>query len=288
MMVPSKQTTPLPLPSRDHEVVASAVTGNPVPAAVSAGGGATEMSPANTMSVLNFEIVVLVASNLPSNNRGIYEAMLECMLADPVESEVEAPEFAMPAAATLAEAAAPADGEPTLGATATGQLSPVQAGDVRGLVPSTASEVAEEVLEESAAETKLTLVATSPSTARVDSSAADVPESSSLRTATPVDETAPATSPSLAALQEHDTPGSVARAASLEIQEIAEGSGVTQPSELEEDDARILNLAASRGRLPWRRVQTLRMRSPQLVTLSSAGCREHATHSTSSFFLLPW
>jgi hypothetical protein len=42
------------------------------------------------------------------------------MLADPVESEVEVPEPAVSVAATSAEAAVPAGGEPMSGATAEG------------------------------------------------------------------------------------------------------------------------------------------------------------------------
>jgi hypothetical protein len=98
------------------------------------------------MSALNFKIIDLDDPDLPSNDRDIYEAMLERMLADPMELEVEASESAAPAAATSAEAAVPASKEPTLGATAERQLSPVQAGDVGGSAPSAASDAAEEVV----------------------------------------------------------------------------------------------------------------------------------------------
>jgi hypothetical protein len=164
------------------------------------------------MSALNFKIIDLDDPDLPSNDRDIYEAMLERMLADPMELEVEASESAAPAAATSAEAAVPASKEPTLGATAERQLSPVQAGDVGGSAPSAASDAAEEVVGEPTIGMEWTLVAPSPPTVGVGLTEVEAPETLSPARA-PVDETTPTTSPSLVAPQEHDAPGSVAREA---------------------------------------------------------------------------
>jgi hypothetical protein len=99
-------------------------------AAAQVGGGATEVSTTDTMSAINFEIIDLDTPDLPSNDRDIYEVMLERILTDPVEFEVEVPESAVPADATSVEAAVPADEGPTSGATAAGQLMSGQAGDV--------------------------------------------------------------------------------------------------------------------------------------------------------------
>jgi hypothetical protein len=75
-----------------------------------------EASLFGTWSAFNFEVIDLDATKLPSNDRDIYEAVLERMLTDPVELENEAPEAAMSAAASFAEAAASASGEPMSGA----------------------------------------------------------------------------------------------------------------------------------------------------------------------------
>jgi hypothetical protein len=85
VMVSNEQTTPPPLPTRDHEAVALAVLENLVPVAAQAGGGATELLTTDTMSAINFKIIDLDAPDLPSNDRDIFEAVLKRMLADPVE-----------------------------------------------------------------------------------------------------------------------------------------------------------------------------------------------------------
>jgi hypothetical protein len=161
----TEQIAPPPPLAREHEVKALAAAETPVPAAAHAGGGATEVSATDTMSASILEIIDLDALDLPSNDQDIYEAMLEHILADPVESEVEAPESAVPAAATSAEAAVPANEKPMSSATAAGQLTPGQAGDVGGFVPSAPLEAAEEVLGEPVTGTELTLVAPLPPTA---------------------------------------------------------------------------------------------------------------------------
>jgi hypothetical protein len=205
--------------------------------------GSAEVSTNDAMSSSILEIIHLDALDFPNNDRDIYEARLERMLADLVESGAEASESAAPVAATSADVAELTNEGPASDATVVGKVMSGQAGGVRGPVPSIASEAAEEVLGESAVGAELTLVMPSPPTAGVDSAAAEAPESSSLWPAAPVDETVPTASPSLADPQEHDALGSVAGATSPEIQEIREGSGAAQLPELEEGDTRIFDLA---------------------------------------------
>jgi hypothetical protein len=76
------------------------------------------------LSTINFEVIDLDTTELPSNDRDIYEVVLERMLSDPVESEVEVPDVAAPSAVTSAEVAASASDEPVSGATTVGQLTP--------------------------------------------------------------------------------------------------------------------------------------------------------------------
>jgi hypothetical protein len=133
--------------------------------------------------------------------------------------------------------------EPAPDATEAGQLTPGQARVVGGLEASATSEATQEVLGEPATGTELTLVASSPPVAVVDSTVADAPKSLSLLPATPVDKAAPAVSLTISASQEHDVLGSAAGVASPEIQEAGEGSGAGLLSELEEGSARVSNLA---------------------------------------------
>jgi hypothetical protein len=78
---------------------------------------------ADAMSTDILEIIDLNAPDLPSNDRDIYEVVLEQMLANSVESGVEASNFVAPVAAASAEAAEPANKEPAPDATAVGQLA---------------------------------------------------------------------------------------------------------------------------------------------------------------------
>jgi hypothetical protein len=112
------QTVPPPLPTRVHEAAAPASSEIPVPVTTLVGGGVTEASVFGAWSTINFEVINLDATELPSNYRDIYVAVLEHMLVDPVESEIEVPKAATSAAATSADVAASASGEPVPGATA--------------------------------------------------------------------------------------------------------------------------------------------------------------------------
>jgi hypothetical protein len=108
----AEQTTPPTLPTKEPEAVVPAVIENPVPVAAQAGGSATEVSATDAMCAINFEVINLDTPYLSSNDRDIYEAVLESMLANPVELGVEAPESVAPAAASSDEAVAPVGGSP--------------------------------------------------------------------------------------------------------------------------------------------------------------------------------
>jgi hypothetical protein len=97
MMVFAEQTTPPTLPTKELEAVVPAVIENPVPVEAQAGGSAMEVSATDTMCAINFKVINLDTPDLSSNDRDIYEAVLESMLANPVELGVEAPESAAPA-----------------------------------------------------------------------------------------------------------------------------------------------------------------------------------------------
>jgi hypothetical protein len=195
----TEQFVPPPLLARGHEIEASAAAETPVPAAAEAGGDVAEVSTADAMSTSILEIIDLDASDLPSNDRDIYEAVLEQILADPVELGVEALESAAPVDMASAEAAEPANEELAPGATTVGQLTSGQAEVAKDLEPSATSEAAKEVLGEPAASAELPLTASSPPTAGVDSTTANAPELSSLQPTTPVEEAAPMASPFLLA-----------------------------------------------------------------------------------------
>jgi hypothetical protein len=117
------------------------------------------MAYAMSVSILN--IIDLDAPDLPSNDKDIYEVMLERMLADLVESRVEAFESAAPMAVASAEAVEPANEEPTPGATAARQLTPGQAGVTKGPEPLTTPEAAKEDLGEPATGAESTLAMSS-------------------------------------------------------------------------------------------------------------------------------
>jgi hypothetical protein len=112
MMVFAERTTPPTLPTKELEAVVPAVIENPVPVEAQAGGSAMEVSATDTMCAINFKVINLDTPDLSSNDRDIYEAVLESMLANPVELGVEAPESAAPAAASSDEAMAPVGGSP--------------------------------------------------------------------------------------------------------------------------------------------------------------------------------
>jgi hypothetical protein len=138
------------------------------------------VSTADAMFASILEIIDLDAPDLPNNDRDIYEAVLEWMLAEPVGSEVEAPEFAAPVVAASAETVEPVNEEHTPAATTGGQLTLDQPGVVRGPKPSATSEAAKEVLAEPAFGAALTLDMPPPPTEGVDSTRAGARESSSL------------------------------------------------------------------------------------------------------------
>jgi hypothetical protein len=113
--------------------------------------GASEALEPGAWSTINLGVIDLDTTELQSNDRDIYEAVLECMLANPVELGIEAPEAATSTAAASADVGASSSGALMPGATSTEQPTPGQGGDVGGPAPSIASKAAEGVLGESVA-----------------------------------------------------------------------------------------------------------------------------------------
>jgi hypothetical protein len=145
------------------------------------------------------------------------------MLADPVESEIVAPEAATSADASSIEVAASTSGEPEPDAVVAGQPTLSQGGYVGGPVPSVASEAAEGVLEDPAAGAESAVIAPLLLTAGVvvdappppivgaDKRAVEVVELSSLQPTAAVKEVALATSQPIVVPQERDAPEGAAR-----------------------------------------------------------------------------
>jgi hypothetical protein len=91
VMVSAEQVIPPPPPASDHEAITLAETETPTPATAPTGGGAAEASVSGAWSTINLGVIDLDATELPCNDWDIYEVVLECMLADPVKSEIDAP-----------------------------------------------------------------------------------------------------------------------------------------------------------------------------------------------------
>jgi hypothetical protein len=83
-----------------------------------------EASTFGAWSTINLGVIDLDATELPSNDRDIYEAVLERMLADSVELEIVAPEAAMSGISSFAEAVTAASGEPVSDTVVVGQPVP--------------------------------------------------------------------------------------------------------------------------------------------------------------------
>jgi hypothetical protein len=143
VMVHVEQVVPLPPPAREHEAIALVATETPSPVAAQTGGGAAEALASSAWSTINVGVIYLDATELPSNDLDIYEAVLERMLANPVELGIEVPRAATSSTAISADAGASTTGAPAPGAAATEQPTPGQGGDVGGLVPSATSQAAE-------------------------------------------------------------------------------------------------------------------------------------------------
>jgi hypothetical protein len=80
VMVSAERIVPPPPPSRDHEAIESSATETSVPAAESVGGRATGASTSGALFAVNIGVIDLDATELPSNDRDIFEAVPECML----------------------------------------------------------------------------------------------------------------------------------------------------------------------------------------------------------------
>jgi hypothetical protein len=111
----------------------------------------TGASASGALSAVDLGVIDLDATKLPSNDRDIFEAVLERILADPVDTEVEVLEPATSVTAIVTDVAGLAGRELTCGATASEQTAPNQGESIGGLMIPTASEAVEEVLREPAA-----------------------------------------------------------------------------------------------------------------------------------------
>lgn len=145
-------------------------------------------------STVNLGVIDLYATDITSNDRDIFEPVLERVLADPAEPETEAPEAVTSAVASSAEAAAQVGWESMPGATTTEQPTSGQGGDGEGLMASAMSEAAEEILGEPAVGADLTAVAPPPLTVVADAGAAEEAELPLLCPVVPIGEVAPTTS----------------------------------------------------------------------------------------------
>jgi hypothetical protein len=84
VMVSVERTVPLPPPTLDHEAMAPAVAETLAPSTAFASEGMMGASTSGALSAINFGIVDLDTTDLQNNNRDIFEAVLERILADPV------------------------------------------------------------------------------------------------------------------------------------------------------------------------------------------------------------
>jgi hypothetical protein len=119
MMVPTEQIAPPPLPAGDHEAVTPAATETPVVVMMPAVRGVAAAPAFRNWSTINLGVINLDAIEHPSNDRDIFEAMLERVLADPKESGVEVPGAATSSVAASTDAGASSSGALMPGTAAT-------------------------------------------------------------------------------------------------------------------------------------------------------------------------
>jgi hypothetical protein len=136
-------------------------------------GGVEDASLFRNWSSLGIRVIDLDATELPSNDWEIFEAVEERVLADLVESEFEVPGDVASAVAAFADAGATSDGAPALGAIVLEQPMPDQGGDVGHPVPSITSKEVEGVLREPAAGAESAVIAPPLPTAGADESATE-------------------------------------------------------------------------------------------------------------------
>jgi hypothetical protein len=160
----------------------------------------------SSWSIHDVGVIDLDATELPRNDREIFDAMVERVFTDPAILEAEVPGAATSVAATSAEAGASSSVALVPDATVLEQLAPGQGGDVGGLTPSVVPEAAEGVLGESAAGVESVVTAPAlliagvildappPSIAGAVESVAEVAELSSVQLAVTIEEAAPVVS----------------------------------------------------------------------------------------------
>jgi hypothetical protein len=231
VMVPVDHGAPPPPPARDLEAVAPDVPETPAAVKVPSTGGAENAPTFGSWTLPGVGVIHLDATELPSNDREIFEAVVECVFADLSVLEAEVPRAAASAAAASADAGASSSVALMSDAAVSEQLTLSQGGDVRGPVPSIASKAAEGALREPAASAKSAVIAPPlltagaivdrppPSIARVVKSIAKAVELPSVQPVVAVEEAAPAASQPMVVSHERDISEGASRAASPEIQE---------------------------------------------------------------------
>jgi hypothetical protein len=147
VMVLADQGAPLPPPTKKHEAAAPVAVETPAAATAPSIEGAEDAPPSSCWSIPGIGIIDLDATELPSNNQEIFEAVVDRVFADPSVLEVEIPEAAASVAATSADAGTSSNTALMSDAIVSEQPVPRQDGGVGGSTPSAASKAAEGVLK---------------------------------------------------------------------------------------------------------------------------------------------
>jgi hypothetical protein len=90
-MVLADQGAPPPPSARDHEAVAPEAPETAAAATAPTIGGAEDVPTFGSWSIPGVGVIDLDTTELPSNDREIFEAVVERVFADPAESYVEVP-----------------------------------------------------------------------------------------------------------------------------------------------------------------------------------------------------
>jgi hypothetical protein len=205
------------------------------------------VSASSCWSIPGIRIIDLDTTELPSNDREIFEAVVERMSTDPSVLETKVPGAAASVATTSADAGALSSVALATDVAVSEQPTLGQGGDVGGLVLSNMSEAAEGVLGETVAGMESIAIAPPLQSVGAVEEVVEAAESLSVQPAVAVEVVAPATSQPTMAPQERVAPEGAMRAASSEIQETREGSGVALPWGTRGDGNCVLDLA----HIPW-------------------------------------
>jgi hypothetical protein len=101
VMVPVDQGAPSPLPTRDHETVVPEGPETPAAAIAPTVEGAEDAPMSGSWSIPGIRVIDLDATELPSNDREVFEAVVERVFANPAVLEAEVPGATAPVAAAF-------------------------------------------------------------------------------------------------------------------------------------------------------------------------------------------